>query len=543
MPPTPAVAVNPSASDRLLFGGAQIPLDGWRVFAVEGQHRERFLHSQLTSDVRGLEVGSSQLTALLDRSGRLQAFGYLCKKADRIELLMPGGAGEHMVAQLEAFVIADDVTIREIDAGQLDLALGAEALRLMNEIPRESSVPITGWGSRGFVSWSGADLDLPHLDPDEFVHRSLLSGLARWGVELRQGTPIHETTLIDAAVSFDKGCYLGQETVAKVASGRGAARAPMVLEVVSDDADFEGLVGQTIATGQKDRAGEIVACAVWHGRSYLTARLIRDLRVEGRRLECLTEAGQSIEVLVRSFPLLAAPVPEEWAHDLTVRAAAEFSADREGEAMRLFERAIAVCPGYADAYESLGVIHGRHGNYDEAIGLMTRLLEVEPTSVMAHTNLSLYYNQLGRIDDAEREAGEAMRAGMKREQIDRDRQRVEAEEAEAAAVDRGRRAELFRQVLDLDPDDALANFGLGELAVEEARFDDAIEHLKRALSNDPRYSAALLVLGRAHEGAGDIETARQIYRDGIEVSSAKGDLMTANKMQERLVGLDRSHSD
>ena len=99
MPAIPAAAVSRSLSDRLLLDGAWAPFDGWQLVCVEGRHRERFLHSQLTSDVRGLDVGSSQPTALLDRSARLQGFGLLLKRADLIELLMPSTAARARTKQ------------------------------------------------------------------------------------------------------------------------------------------------------------------------------------------------------------------------------------------------------------------------------------------------------------------------------------------------------------------------------------------------------------------------------------------------------------
>ena len=65
-----------------------------------------------------------------------------------------------------------------------------------------------------------------------------------------------------------------------------------------------------------------------------------------------------------------------------------------------------------------------------------------------------------------------------------------------------------------------------------------VEHLERALAADPNYSAALLALGRAHEGANDLVAACETYRRGVDVAAARGDLATANKMQERLVVLE-----
>jgi len=529
--------VSRSASE-LLYGGAQIPLAGWTLIEVDGRDRERFLHSQLTSEVQGLNVGASQITALLDRAGRLQVFGFLLKRESRIELLVPDAAARAAVEALEAHVISDDVSFSFPELPEPRLALGAEAVRLLGQIPSDQAFPVESWTSRGFVTWGGLDLDLPEMAASDLENLRVLSGLPSWGVEVDTGTPIHETTLMGTAVPADKGCYLGQETVAKVASGRGAARAPVLLEIVDGDCPPHSLVGQRFTTERGERAGKVLAVAGWEDSVYLEASVVRVLRVAGREINCRFEDDSVVEVRVHETPLLSVPEPEDWAQRLTTRAIAAFAEDREEAAMTLFERAIAVCPQHADGYESLGVILGRHTRYEEAVDLMIRLLAVDPSSVMAHTNLSLYYNQLGRIEDAEREAAEAMRAKMRNETVGRKQDEAARRESETADADRKRRAEIFSQVLELDPDDAVGNFGLGELLVEEGRFAEAVDHLERALAADPRYSAALLGLGRAHEGAGDHAAATRVYREGIEVAAARGDLATANKMQERLAALD-----
>jgi folate-binding protein YgfZ len=535
--------VSRSASDLLFFEGAQAPLPGWTLVVAKGRHAGRFLNSQLTSDVSGLAAGSSQQTALLDRGGRLQAFGFLHRRPDRFELILPSVTAAPAVGRLEEYVIADDVRFELVETADMRLALGAEAVRRGIREGSDRFFRIEIFASRGFITWGVGEIDLPPFDNDELEARRVLTGLPRWGEEVTGGVLIHETTLIDTAVSADKGCYLGQETVAKVASGRGAARAPVLLEVLSGDIDGTELVGRDISSDIAHRSGRVLSATRWEGTVFLQAAVVRELRVAGREFECRFEGGPAVTAKIHALPYLTAPAPEEWAKQIELRAVEAFAADREDEAIELYERAIAVCPTFADAYEGLGVIFGRHGRYEEAIALMQRLLEVDPMSVMAHTNLSLYYNQQGRIEDAEREAAEAARAKIRREREAAHLWDVEAGDAESASADRDRRAGMFRQVLELDPDDALGNFGLGELLVEEGRFEEAVFHLERALATDSHYSAALLALGRAQEGADDLIAARKTYRRGVDVAAAKGDLATANKMQERLAVLESSSSD
>ncbi|MCW8985837.1 MAG: hypothetical protein OQK55_10870, partial [Thermoanaerobaculales bacterium] len=267
-----------SASDLLLFRGGQAPLTGWTLVAAEGRDRERFLNSQLTSDVKALAPRTSQQTALLDRGGRLRAFGFLCRRSDRFELLLPAEIADSTVQRLEQYVIADDVNLAVVDAPPLRLALGAEAVRLVARDP-EHRFPIEIFGSRGFVTWDDVELDLPVIGGDELEARRVLTGLPRWGGEVSDGALIHETALLDAAVSTDKGCYLGQETVAKVASGRGAARAPMLLEVIAGDTVGCELVGQNFASDLARRSGTVASSALWEDKVFLQATLVRELRV------------------------------------------------------------------------------------------------------------------------------------------------------------------------------------------------------------------------------------------------------------------------
>ena len=510
--------------------------------AVTGRHRERFLNSQVTSDVQALRPGRSQLSSLLDRSGRLRSMFFLHKGEDAIRLLVPSEAMTATIEGLSEHLIADDVTLVAVDTGPMRLILGPAAAEPSGGSPDGAGMPIQGFGTIGYVQWDGPDPGWPAISDKDVEARRILSGLPAWGVEASSGMLINETSLVDSAVSFHKGCYLGQETVAKVASRRGAAYSPVLLAVESGGDDPSSLVGEAFSVTERTKAGIIRSWARWDNHVYLLVSLWRDFRVDGQRLEIQCAGGERIGGRVVTLPLLPNPSADDVANTLYLRAVELFAADRESEAVDLLERAITVCPNAADAYESLGVILGRHGRFEEAISLMDRLLDVAPDSVMAHTNKSVYFNQLGRIEDAEREAREAAVKGMEKSRREREdaaesRKRHDEEEA-----DRHRREAMFIQVLEIDPSDALANFGLGQLRLESGRFADSVDHLERALSVDPDYSAAYLALGRAFESLGETRRAHDTYSSGVAAAARRGDMKTANSMQERLALMESSES-
>jgi folate-binding protein YgfZ len=495
---------------------------------VGGSHRERFLASQVVSDVVGLAIGESQLSALLNRSGRLQAFFFLCKRAEVVSLLVPDELVDTVIQRLEDHIIADDVSIFRCDTGPMRLALGPAAVAAAT---RPDRIPVAGWGSAGFATWSAEPLDLLEIAEGELEPLRVLGGPPVWGADVKPDQLVNETSLLETVVSFEKGCYLGQETVAKVASGRGAVRGPATLEVTGGDPDFEVLVGAGFSVGDRKRAGEIMATARWDDRTWLSVSMHREARVIGRSLRCVFDDGSSLDAEVHGAPLLHAPAPEETADRLTIAASAAFAEDRADRALELLDRAITVCPTWGDAYEASGVILGRLGRHREAIERMDRLTAVDPGSIMAHSNLSLFYNQLGDVERAEHHLAMATRLSMGGS--------VEPaeDEATAARVDRARREEMFRQVLEIDPDDPLAHFGLGELAGERGRFGEAVSHLERAISADPSHAAARMALGLALEELGEADRACEVYESGVAVAAKKGDHATAQKIQDRLNAL------
>ena len=528
-----------STSDLLRYEAGQAAFPGWTLLEVTGRHRERYLHSQLTSDVRSLDAGSGQLSALLDTAGRLQSFFFLHKLPDAIRLLVPAEAAPHTVDRLRARVIADDVAVERLEAGEMRLVLGPAAVELAPRLPSDRTFPVEGWGARGFVCWDVGPLELDELDAGELEARRVLSGLPRWGVEVTAGSLINSTSLLDLAVSFGKGCYLGQETVAKVASHRGAAAAPVLLRLDRDEVNLPALAGETFAAGDRERAGTVLSWARWEGSAYLLASVRRELRIDGLAVHCRFGNGLELAARVASLPLLRAPSPQALAEGLLLRATALFADDREQEAITLLERAIAVAPGWADAYEALGVILGRHRRFEEAIAVMRRLLDVDPGSVMAHANMSVYHKELGRIEEAEAEARAAAVQAAERRRREQGRAELEREQRQREAADRGRREDLFRQVLAIDPEDALANLGLGQLRLEAGAHREAVALLERGLAADPDRSAGYLALGQAWEALGEAERAREVYTSGAGVAARRGDLKTAAAMHERLGQLDQ----
>lgn len=79
-------------------------------------------------------------------------------------------------------------------------------------------------------------------------------------------------------------------------------------------------------------------------------------------------------------------------------------------------------------------------------------------------------------------------------------------------------------------DGALLRFSLGGEYLKLSQPDKAVQHLRRALEQDPNHSAAYKLLGKALTELGQDGEARQTYEAGIRVAEARGDIQAAKEM-------------
>src|SRR5262245_64092877 len=77
----------------------------------------------------------------------------------------------------------------------------------------------------------------------------------------------------------------------------------------------------------------------------------------------------------------------------------------------------------------------------------------------------------------------------------------------------------------------LLRFSLGHECLKSGDLVTAIDHLRQAVDQNPRYSAAWKALGDAHARAGSAERAAEVYERGIAAAREAGDLQAAKEME------------
>jgi Tfp pilus assembly protein PilF len=88
----------------------------------------------------------------------------------------------------------------------------------------------------------------------------------------------------------------------------------------------------------------------------------------------------------------------------------------------------------------------------------------------------------------------------------------------------------LQRMLERGQDSPLLRFALGQEYLKAGDLVAAIDHLRQAVDQNPRYSAAWKALGEAHARAGSPERAAEVYERGIAAAREAGDVQAAKEM-------------
>ena len=314
-------------------------LEDRALLEVRGSDRVRYLQGQLTNDVARLDASradSGCQALVLTREGRIVAAFQVIARPDAFWLETDAAAAPAAIARLEKFVIADDVAIADRSAAFVRLgvegphapALLATATGAALEVPPDGAVVAQIDGAEVVVAafgWSGeaarqilvarehADRVEAALRAAALAHGAVVAsaaalevlrveaGTPRFGAELGEHTLPAELRLEHRAISFTKGCYTGQEVVARMHS-RG--RVGHLLVGIAIDGDALPAIGATIEAAGS-RIGDVTSAAHSPHAGSIALGFVR--RGSDEPGTALVVGGRA--ALVVALPIVAAAPP------------------------------------------------------------------------------------------------------------------------------------------------------------------------------------------------------------------------------------------
>ena len=238
--PPPLVGID--AQYRVLLEEAGLLTDGERaLLAVSGPEGAEFLQGQLTNDVEALEPGRGCYAALLDRKGKMRSDMRVLRLTDDLIWVELGAAQAAEVERhLQMYKVGREVEVEALGEPVLLRLIGPRSGEILGGRPagREhdhGELRIAETDARVVSTDAGADLIVAgdragaERIEAELIERGaepvsrdaaeilrVEAGRPAFGAEMGNETIPQEAGINERAVSFTKGCYIGQETVARL---------------------------------------------------------------------------------------------------------------------------------------------------------------------------------------------------------------------------------------------------------------------------------------------------------------------------------------
>jgi folate-binding protein YgfZ len=238
---------------------------------LTGTDRVRFLHGQVTNDVKSLRVGEGCYAALITAKGKMQSDLNIYCLPEELLLDFEPGLTPIVSERLQNYVIADDVQIIDVapNYGLLSVQ-GPKAESVIRAVGIGDDLPAKSFGfvrkpdtvfseihviNQPRLGTSGFDL-LAATDQIQQLKRELVraaksaggsesgseafeiarieSGIPRFGADMDETTNPLEAGLETRAISFNKGCYIGQEVISRIRTYSEVAKALRGLRLADD---------------------------------------------------------------------------------------------------------------------------------------------------------------------------------------------------------------------------------------------------------------------------------------------------------------------
>jgi folate-binding protein YgfZ len=285
------------------------------LLVVSGADRASYLHGLLTNDIASLQAGSGCYAAYLTPQGRMIADLYVLELGDVILVTTPREQTAAVLEKLDQFVFGEDVQLANASDTFTTIGLiGPESSRIVSSLTGIAASELDAWpehanrrieaaGAAGVLARvldagePGYDLHIeaagaaevarildergvPVLDRETAEGLRLESGYPRFNADMDQETIPLEAGIEPRAISFTKGCYVGQEVIIRVLH-RGHGRVVRKLvgllfhggEAPSAGAvvDVDGRdIGRVTSAAWSGGLGAPIALAYLH-RDFLTA--------------------------------------------------------------------------------------------------------------------------------------------------------------------------------------------------------------------------------------------------------------------------------
>lgn len=182
-------------------------VEGWSAVEAIGPDAGKFLQAFCTNDVLKLDDGESCEAMFTDVKAHVVAYGWVGRRTDEhFTVLLGSGRAPTLAEHLDRYLIREKVELSVLDLPEVTIASQAEG------------IAVEAFGPTARANWPAvaAANGGSRLTPDQFMRLRIRLGIPLDGVDVDERNLPQEVDRNAQAISFTKGCYLGQEPVARI---------------------------------------------------------------------------------------------------------------------------------------------------------------------------------------------------------------------------------------------------------------------------------------------------------------------------------------
>ncbi|PYK30930.1 MAG: hypothetical protein DME57_05385 [Verrucomicrobia bacterium] len=275
---------------------------------VTGSDRGRFLQGQITNDIQRADIARSIEACVLNAKGKMDAHLFVHAEGDAFLIDADPALASILQARLERYIIADDVAIEDVTARwSIFHVINAAALDLPNNVNRISG---NRFGIDGQDLWIDAsnhdqladDLAkvMGHCDEQCAETLRIEQGIPRWGHELTNEIIPVEANLEARCIDYDKGCYIGQETISRMKmSGQ---RNKQLCGLISVNRDALAARMRLISEAEGKEIGWITSAVRSGDREIALAFVKRGFNAVGSKVKAVAAEGAAVSAQIVDLP-------------------------------------------------------------------------------------------------------------------------------------------------------------------------------------------------------------------------------------------------
>ena len=303
----------------------RFPMDDYALLELTGEDRKGWLQGQATNNLRSLDFGASSAFCIVEPTGQIISVCEIWSLKDRFLIALPKGSLEGFLKRVNQMVVIEDVAARLLDDHRIVSIQGPDATRRLSELVQlptldanegefeGSTVALLRSNRAGQGGWDIAVSNsankaiakleklFPLIDEGAAEIARVEFGVPRFGQDITSKTmPPELGAAFDARyVSYNKGCYTGQEVLMRIHSRGHTNKTWMGL--IADE-PFE--VGDSVAHRNREDAGTVSSAVLSPSLGHIGAATLRNEAAFDFEQVTIQTARGPVTAEVREMPLM-----------------------------------------------------------------------------------------------------------------------------------------------------------------------------------------------------------------------------------------------